>query len=319
MEAIANNRFGEMHSLLIVKDGHLVFEEYFPGYMFYGEYTDFGIDTLHNLASVTKSITSLLFGIAIEKGLVPSVEEPFIGYFEDYPDKDRADKGSITMKHLLTMSAGLSWDEQRLPYTNPRNDMVRFYRSKDPIGFALTSKSRYEPGTRFNYNGANVNILGEIIGRTSGVRLDEFADTYLFTPLGIRQSKWIYLGNDVVYASGDLKLRPRDMAKIGWLVIENGLRQGTRIVSEGWLKDSAEWTWNFTESYGYGYLWWLHKVSVPGYAEPIRIILADGWGGQTIICIPDYNCVVVTTAGNYSKGYPLYDLLTEFILPALAE
>jgi CubicO group peptidase (beta-lactamase class C family) len=291
--------FGEIHGVLIVHQGRLVLEEYFPGYEFHGGRKDFTAEDPHNLASVTKSLTSLCVGIAIDKGFIRGVDQPFLDFYTDVPVPDREAKRGITLRHLLTMTAGLAWDETTHPYTDPRNDVVRLYASPDPLGFILGVTPAVPPGSRWVYSGAYPNLLGDIIHRASGLLLDAFADTYLYGPLGITDASWITLGKGFIYASGDARLRPRDMAKIGMLVLNRGTWNGVRIVSEGWLEQSMQGSARADETTRYGFLWWLPILLEPAARDIGPVYMANGWGGQHIIVAPDRELVLVLTGGNY--------------------
>ena len=235
-EAIAlirDNAYQNVHSILIVKDGKLVFEEYFSGYtwdyngdQFRGELTDFGSDTIHNLASVTKSFTSALVGIAIDHGFIEGVNEKAFAFFPDYANLNDERKDKITLHHLLTMTSGLGWNEMELPYSNTRNDLVQLFMVSDPIEYILAKPVASEPGTEWYYNGGGTNLLGEVIRATTGLRMDDFAEKYLFVPLGITDFEWDHINPDMINAFGNLKVRPRDMAKLGQLFL-NGVANQT--------------------------------------------------------------------------------------------
>jgi len=256
------NEIGEhrIHSLLIVKDGKLVFEEYFPGDKFnlaqpIGE-TGFDMNDTHNLCSVTKSFTSALIGIAIDKGFIQSVDQKVFNFFPEYSYllTSAPEKGDLTLKHLLTMTSGIDWDDESTSYFDPRNDMYQLFNSHDPIKYILSKDLAVTPGTIFDYANCNTNVLGEIVRQASDERLDKFAERYLFSKLGITDFEWQMLPNDVVFCSGDLRLRPRDMAKFGYLFLNGGIWKGERVISQQWIdistqkfidpnKYSADFTW----------------------------------------------------------------------------
>jgi CubicO group peptidase (beta-lactamase class C family) len=310
-KALYKGKFGEVHGILLVHRGKLVLEEYFPGFRFNGGKTGFTADDTHHLASVTKSLTSLCVGIAVDKGYIKSIDQPFLDY---YPDQvpDRKTKESITIRHLLTITAGLEWDESTFPYTDLRNDIVRFYISADPLQFLLDRKVAVPPGTQWKYCGACPNLLGDIIYRSSGYPLDKFAKEFLYAPLGITKGSWITLHKGFIYASGDAELRPRDMAKIGMLVLNGGTWKGKRVVSREWLELSMRAAERADASNMYGFLWWL-PIIPPAAADSLGpVYLASGWGGQYIAVIPKRDLVLVLTGGNY------YDLNDPDLVPILA-
>jgi CubicO group peptidase (beta-lactamase class C family) len=235
-----------LHSLLIVKDGKLVFEEYFPGDKFnlaqYTGETGFDMNDEHNLCSATKSFTSALMGIAIDKGYIPSVQKRVFDFFPEYSDllSSTPDKGKITIEHLLTMRSGLQWDDETYPYSDPRNDINQLFSSSDPIRFILSKDLIEAPGTHYAYRNCNTNVLGEIVRKASDLRLDIFSKDHLFNKLGITSYEWQRLPNNVIFCSGDLRLRPRDMAKFGQLFLDGGSWDGEQIISQQWVDKSTQ-------------------------------------------------------------------------------
>ncbi|MGD8306303.1 MAG: serine hydrolase [Ignavibacteria bacterium] len=310
-----------IHSILIIKDGKLVFEEYFPGYKFYhGPLTDFNRETRHSLASVTKSFTSAIVGVAFDRGFIQNLDQKIFSFFPEYSDLNSEGRDEITLEHLLTMSAGLEWDESSTPYSDPRNDLYQIWRQSDPIRFVLDNPVVTEPGTQFYYNSGLTNVLGEIVHKTAGVRADYLARDYLFSPLGITDYSWEILPNNVLYTSGDLQLRPRDVAKLGELYLRDGVWNEQQIISSSWIEASTNSSISVPpdlESSDYGYQWWLATFEVE--SQHIESYSARGWGGQNIIVFPSLNMVVVTTAGYYDEPqleFHIGGLLIPIILSA---
>jgi len=319
---IKNNTYQNVHSMLIVKDGKLVVEEYFPGYawdyddgQFQGDLVDFGMDTPHNLASVTKSFTSALVGIAIDRGFIPGVDEKVFAFFPEYADLNDVVKDEITLEHLLTMTSGLDWNEMELPYSNTDNDLVQLFIVDGPIAYILAKPVFSQPGTEWYYNGGGTNLLGEVIRGATGQRIDDFAEEYLFAPLGITDYEWDHINPDMIHASGTLKLRPRDMAKLGYVYLNGGVWNGGRIVSEAWVEQSTESHVSLSPTEGYGYQWWL-KMYGDG-SRSVDAFHAEGWGGQRIIVFPRLDMVVVFTGGNYVDEDPVDEIVARHILPAV--
>jgi CubicO group peptidase (beta-lactamase class C family) len=315
-----------IHSLLVVKNGKLVFERYFPGNKFnlaqYTGETGFDMDDTHNLCSATKSFTSALIGIAIDKGFIQSVNQ---GIFENLSDyayilNTTPQKGAITIKHLLTMTSGLEWDDETYPYSDPRNDLYQMFNSIDPIRFILLKPLIEIPGTFFAYRNCNTNLLGAIVHQASEDRLDDFSRKYLFNKLQIHEFEWQMISQNVVFCSGDLRLRPRDMAKFGYLYLNEGVWKGERIISQEWINQSVHQHISFSQAWGdldgYGYQWWLWN-DIDG--EQINAYAASGWGGQWIVVLPEHNTVFVTTGGNYytEQAIPIESLLANYIIPSL--
>jgi len=315
-----------IHSLLIIKDGKLVFEEYFPGNkfnlaQFTGE-TGFDIHDTHNLCSATKSFTSALIGIAIDNGFIQSVDQKVFDFFPEHSDllTTAPEKQNITLEHLLTMRSGLEWDDESYPYSDPRNDINRLFNSSDPIRYILAKDLIETPGTFFAYRNCNTNLLGEIVRKASGQRLDYFGRDYLFSKLGITDYEWQRLPNNVIFCSGDLRLRPRDLAKFGQLFLNGGTWEGERIISQQWVDESTQkfttlnnW-WGDVD--GYGYQWWQWENI---YGVSFNAYMASGWGGQWIVVSPTMNTVVITTAGNYytEELVPVQTILVSYILPSI--
>ncbi|KAA3656765.1 MAG: class C beta-lactamase-related serine hydrolase [Calditrichaeota bacterium] len=316
-----------IHSLLIIKNGKLVFEKYFTGDKFnlaqYTGETGFDRSDTHNLCSATKSFTSALIGIAIEQGFIESVEQKVFDFFPEHADllSTNPEKGNLTLNHLLTMTSGLEWDDESTSYFDPVNDMNRLFNSRNPIRFILAKDFVHSPGAVFEYKNCNTNVLGEIIKKASLMRLDTFSEDYLFSKLGITDFEWQMISADVVFCSGDLRLRPRDMAKFGYLFLNGGVWQNARIISQAWTENSIhrhnELDDYWFDSDGYGYKWWLWN-DIDGVA--VNAYAASGWGGQWIIILPDYDTVFVTTGGNYytEETLSIQTLLVEYILPAVA-
>ncbi len=322
IERIHDDTYQNIHSLLIVKDGKLVLEEYFSGYRWAyddaqhrGERCDFGVDTPHNLASVTKSVTSALVGIAIDRGFIPGVDEKAFTFFPGYSDLSDERKDGITLEHLLTMTSGLEWNEMELPYSNTSNDLVQLFIVSDPIAYILAQPAESEPGAEWYYNGGGTNILGEVIREATGLRMDDFAEEYLFAPLGITNYEWDHINLDMIHASGNLKLRPRDMAKFGYLFLNGGVWQGEQIVSQEWIEESTKEHTLTLEANGYGYQWWLETYR--SRATSVDSFYAAGWGGQRITVFPSLDMVVVFTGGNYVEGEPVDEIISRYILLAV--
>ena len=325
VKVIYYNLYQEVHAIVIVKDGKLVFEEYFPGHdfdyygnNFHGEYIEFNRSSLHNTHSATKSIVSALVGIAIDRGFIPSVEDKIFTYFDAYSDLNDEEKDKITVEHLLTMTSGLEWNEWDVSISTLEHDIVRFNLSSDPVRYILSKPVVTEPGTSFYYNGGGVDLLGEIIRIASGIPVNGFSGQHLFGPMDFEQYAWQRLPSGLVCAHGDIYLRPRDMAKFGALFLNNGVWKGTRLISEDWVQKSIEeyislpWI-SWTD--GYGYLWWLKTYHSED--EEFESFFAEGWGGQKIVVFPGLDMVVVFTGANYMSTPPCDEILTLHILPAV--
>lgn len=324
LRRVDEKEYSGIDGILIVRNNRLVFEEYFPGNDF--EYTakdfkgrliDYDCTTIHNLASVTKSITALLFGIAIDKGFVRGVDEKLYSFFPADSSLFDGDKKKITLAHLLTMSSGLKWNEQDISYGNMSNDIVQLFIVPDPVRYILSKPLANRPGTTWYYNGGGTNLIGQILQRTSGVRLDTFAQKYLFDPLGIKNLKWVYINDRFVDASGDLRLSPRSMAKLGSLVLNKGEWNGTKVISPQWIEEMTRKRVWLPKDDGYGYQWWLQTYKLGSRA--VDSYHAGGWGGQWIIVLPELNAVVVLTGNNYVRPDVTNDIMCNYVLPSMVK
>ena len=314
----------KIHCITIVKNNKLVFEEYFPGDKFnLGQYTGetgFNREDTHNLCSATKSFVSACMGIAIDKGFIQSVEQKISEFFPEHSDlfQNNPLKQTITLKHLLTMSSGIQWDDETYYYNDPRNDIYQLFTVSDPIRYILSKEIIEIPGTVFAYRNCNTNLLGEIIRKTTGQRLDAFAENYLFSKLGITEYEWQMLHNNVVFCSGDLRLCSRDMAKFGQLFFSGGVWDQEQVISVNWTNESVQTRFFMPASWwedGYGYQWWTKTFH--SSSNSYGSYFAQGWGGQCIFVFPENNMIVAFTGGNYFTDSPMLELLNNYILPAI--
>jgi len=314
---VKENIFKNIHGILIIRNENLVLEEYFPGDAFLGAYTNFDWDVLHFQASCTKSFTSALVGIAFDQGYLTDLNTQLYTFFPGYPDIDWNNlKQDITLKHLLTMSAGLDWDEHTYSYFDSRNPHNRMYNSPDPIKFLLELPIANEPGTTFLYNSGLSILLGGIIRNTTSFYANQLAEQYLFAPLGIEEYQWEVIGNGTIQCGGGLRLRPRDMGKFGQLYLNGGTWKGMRIISRSWVEESVKKHIDATSRMGYGFQWWTEQHRWNG--QIIGSFSARGWGGQRIFVFPDLVLVVVFTGGNYyTTADPALTMLDQYILPAV--
>lgn len=331
---IENDKYGEIHSMLIYKNDKLVFEDYYEGHKYqwdapghYGDYIKWNRDMQHCIHSDTKSIVSLCIGIAIDKGFIKSVNQSIFDYLPNYQHLNVNNKEYITIEHLLTMTSGLEWEEWAISLSSVENDQIAiFFSDVDPINYVLGSEFAAVPGTRFNYSGGDIQILVEILENASGMKLDEFSEKYLFEPLGITSFDWWlkFPHGDQIQGAGGLKLTPRDMIKIGTLMLNNGMWRGNQVVSKSWVdKCKKPYKGNTgikipgedLGKVGYSYTWWTKEFEYNN--NDISMFFAVGWGGQKIIILPDLDMVVVFTGANYNSKVHEFKILKRFILPAI--
>ena len=313
--AIHDNTYKNIHSVLVVRNGLVAVEDYQPGAGEDGKLRDYTSATLHEIHSATKSVNSILIGIARDQYTSCSVDQKISTFFPELSDVfTSAGKCDITVKHLLAMSSGLSWNEEEVSYTNDQNDHVRMNRSADPVRYVLERPMIAIPGAEFRYNSGISIVLGEIIHRVSGMPADDYADKHLFKPLDITDYHWLKYPNGTVQTGGGLWLRPRDMAKIGLLMLNHGRWNGQQIVSRQWVQDSVM---QQVRGRTYGYQWWLGSLHNGG--QEVFTFGALGRGGQFILVLPELQMVTVFTGWNDGNGLgdQPYDMLQRYILPAL--
>jgi CubicO group peptidase (beta-lactamase class C family) len=312
-----------VHAVVIVRHGKLVFEQYFPGHdepwgMGSGPH-EFDATTKHDMRSVSKSVTSLLVGIAIDRELIKSVDEPILKFFPDYSALKTAGWDNVTLRHLLTMTSGMQWDQNR-PWADPQNDERRLSNEADPFRFVLSKPIVTLPDTVWNYTSGGTELLGNVIERVSGKSLETFAREELFAPLGIADWEWMKNRNEHISPAAGLRLRPRDAAKIGQLVLNKGAWGGREIVSAKWIEQSVTPRFQAIGFFGglfyYGQQWWMGRT-LSGDKD-VKWIAAQGLGGQRIFIIPELDLVMVTTSGLYGsprQGSAALDILANFVIP----
>jgi CubicO group peptidase (beta-lactamase class C family) len=298
-----------IHAVLAARTGRLVFERYFrgddevPG-RFYGRRVQnvaFDADTLHNMKSVSKSVASLAVGIALDRGLIPGVNEPIWSFFPELSDLRSPEKDHIQLSHVLSMSMGLKWEEATPATGDDDNDEARMNMARDPCRYVLSLPVTAPAGQEFFYNTGALRLVSSIIRKVTGRPLDEFARETLFEPLGITRVEWSRVKGDTD-AGGGLRLRPRDMAKIGQLVLAGGRWNDRQVVSKAWIETSTSLKLKATDGLSYGYLWWLGRARVNG--REVSWAGALGRGGQSIRIVPELDLVVVVTAGYYQDYSP---------------
>jgi len=297
----------DVHSVIIVKDGYIVGEKH------YNRYFDGFIQ--HNVYSCTKSVTSALVGIAIDKGFLENEEQKMLSFFDDYEIQNHtANKEDISIKHMLTMSAGIEWHEMDYPYSDSRNTFYNFIRSDNMVQYVLDQPMENDPGVIQNYNTGLSHLLSAIVQKTANKRLDSLAIEYLFQPIGITDFAWISDSDGVTYGGSELRLSPRNMARFGYLMLNKGNWDGKQVVSEEWVINSGTSHFDFQQitGFGYGYQYWI---------APFGAFAAVGFQGQWIMVFPEENMVIVfTNSFEPSSGtqwnYPEY-LVRNFILPSL--
>ena len=281
---ICNGKYGNIHSLLVIVDSDLVIEQY---------YNDWKREQLHFLASNTKSFNSLLIGVAIEKGYIKNVDQRMLDFFPEYENlKKDTLKNKITIKDLLTMTSGFLWDEQSLPLIDPNNMGRQMEKMDDWLKSSLELSMDTIPGTKYVYSHPNNIILSEIIKKSTGKNIAEFAEDYLFEPLGIKEYDWL-VKNGVYDSGGGLSLKSRDIAKYGLLHLFNGKWNNKEIVSEDWIKEIFD-PYIEIQHHLYSCFQWQMVKTEYGFNS----WFIPGNGGQIINIVPELDLVIVINADN---------------------
>lgn len=313
----------EIHSILIMKDNKLVLEQYFEGDTYSkrlvglsSTFTMYNYKMRQFMASVTKSITSIAAGVAFQLGYLKSVDNPLYTYYPEYADLFTGDKRNITIKQLLNMTSGLEFDEYTYPYGDSRNDITKLFNTKDPMKFLFSKPLVTEPGKVFYYNSGSPNIIADLVSKASGKDFLYFCSQHLMNRLDINDFEFEQFNSGNYFASGGLHMRARDLLKLGYLFLNDGVWNGDRILSSDWVKKSVEassypqqWT-NATE---YGYFWWRNRKYIDG--KSFQYYYAAGWGDQYMFIVPEYNLIAIFLSGHF-KSIPIspFDLFHNYIL-----
>lgn len=297
----------EFQSIVVVKDGYIVAEQYYSD--------DYGPEDIHRIYSCTKSLISSLLGIASGQGLLGSLDQTMLSFFPEYEIQNLDNrKEAITLEHMLSMGAGLEWDEIGYSYEDDRNSYKQWSTNGGGIEYVLNLPMHAEPGEAFSYNSGLSHILSGIVQKLTGVRADSFALEQLFTPLGISEYYWPIDDNNVAFGGSGVRLTPRDMAKFGYLYLKKGMWDGVQIIPEAWVEASQQkhMMRKYIPDEYYGYQFW---VSNDGYYSAV------GYSGQWIMIVPEHELVVVFN-NRFSEDDHLQwstpeRLLNTYIIPAI--
>lgn len=303
VEKIADGTLPNVHSILIIKNNKLAFEEYFYEY---------DINTLHQIRSATKSFISALIGIAISKGFIKSKDEPVVSFFPEYQLSNLTeDKKKITIENMLNNQSGLDCNDH--DGNSPGNE-VKMYPTSDWVKFILDLPMADKPGNEAKYCSGNVMTLAKIIEKASGKSLYAFAKEYLFDLVNASDYKWNFKpDSSQMNTFGQLYIKPRDMAKFGILYLNNGKWNDKQVIPGSWVKETLT-PHSTIDKTPYSYLWWHPWLMINGVRN--NAVAAKGNGGQRIYLRPDLNMVVVITGGNYNSESAADKLLANYILPA---
>ena len=270
----------QINSVIVVSDGYIVYEKYYHAWTQY---------MAHTIQSCTKSFMSALIGIAIDKGYIDNVSQRVLDFFPNYTiDNWDPRKENITIECLLTMSSGLEWHEVDIPYSDPLNDLFAMYRSSNMWQYVLNRPMENDPGAHWSYNSGGIELLAGIIEQATGYSIVNFAEEFLFDPIGIDYFTWWNVPASGQYGcSGGLSLKPRDMARFGYLYLNEGRWNGTQVISSDWVNVSTQMYYDTGSWYHYGYTWW----GVPDFT----FYEATGHYEQKIYVLPNEDIVAVFT------------------------
>ncbi len=314
-ELITAGEYPNIDAIVVAQDNKILVEEYF---------NDFDRDRLHDTRSAFKSITSLLAGIAIDRGLF-KVDDEIRNYITEWKNDPR---GDIRVKDLLEMKSGLACEGFFGIGPDCESEM---WETDDWLGYILDIPLRHDPGLNWAYTSMEPELVGIIISRTSNMNLMEFAKRYLFDPLGIKNYKWFITPGGGGYAAGSFDMKPIDMLKIAQLVLNKGNWKGQQVVSEEWINESTNCKTDVEMSFvrfartrnakytsaKYGYLWYSESLQY----EDIKteVVFASGNGGQYMMVLEDYNAAIAFTGSNFGnwKGKLPFDILLKYLIPIL--
>ena len=305
-DALRDAAKGEIniHAIVVERHGRLVAELYRRGKdkpmsSLFAREVEFGPTDLHDMRSISKSVVSLLVGVAIGQGRIAGVATPVLDFYPRDNDLRTPARAAITIEHLLTMSSGLAWKEEVTTYGTSANDETHLFWAWRPYRYVLDRAMDASPGERFNYSGGDNTLLADILTRATGKDLRELARTELFEPLGIESWEWVgdIYGRPVSFAG--LRLRPRDLAKIGRMVLDHGQWRGRQVVPAGWVAASLAEHIPTGDGRQYGYQWWVGRAEWRG--KVIAWSGAIGNGGQRLYVLPELDMAVVITAGEYNS------------------
>ena len=292
--------FGELDSLIVIRNDHIIFEEYF---------NDHGAAKTHPLFSVSKSTTSTIFGVAVDKGFITSLDQKLLDFFPEYNEStlDNWDsrKADITLEDVLSMRTGLEWDEWSSPYGTPQNDTWGLVASFDWIKHVLDNRMVSDPGSSFTYNSGLAPILAAVIRSATGMSMRDFAAEHIYGPMGITDAWWeLALPGGLENGGFGAHMRSMDMAKIGYLFLNDGMWEGNQLLSSEWIElSTSPFVQNAAGTFEFGLHWWLETRNASTLpAGQINVRSARGHGGQFIFIVDSLNMVVVMNASNYRNG-----------------
>lgn len=325
---IENGGYPATNAILISQNGQLLFEKYFNGY---------GKDSLQDVRSTTKSITALLAGIAVDKGLL-TLDQPMLAYLKQY-DKNNIKnwddrKSLVTVEDLLTMRTGIGCEQFFGDMGFPDCE-EKMFDQRDWVQYGLDQKMAFDPKEKWLYTGTAPMIMGAVISEATNSDIATFASKHLFTPLEITDNYW-WLQNRMTgryFTAGSLRISPRNMMALGTMVINKGKYNGQQVISEKMIAEildekvplpqeysffkTAGNSWEGQSAANYGYYWYTEKVKIAD--RELTLKFTFGNGGNYIVLVPELNnLVMVFTGSNYGKpvlNKQAFDMMYTYLLP----
>jgi CubicO group peptidase (beta-lactamase class C family) len=308
-----------IHSVLVMRKGSLVAELYRSGAdrsinSLWSSRVKFDRNHPHDMRSISKSVVGLLYGILLERGHVPGIETSVVSLYPEFPEVRDAARRAIRIRHLLTMTAGLEWTEPSPVRRASSTDESGLFYRRLAYPYVFKRRTIARAGERFTYSGGATAVLAEIMVRETGRKLRDIVGAELFEPLGIADWKWVGNLHGTPAAAAGLRMRPRDLLKIGAMMLNRGKWRGRQIVPAEWIMQSTLPHVTTEPVGGYGFQWW--STFTGQHDQRLQVIAAIGNGGQRLFIVPDIDLAVVMTAGEYGDpaiGVPLNNILERVV------